>query len=320
MKESFIKRLLYATEWSRVWSGPMSANTQSNRSTTPAGSAGVTDRPAGSDQLVTANLPLVGYLVSEILARVPAHVRRDDLTSAGYLALTQAARAFNPGRGVPFGRYAAMRIRGALIDELRGLDWASRGVRTRARTIDAAREQLTVSLGHPPGDAQVAAHLKVDAEDVRAVTGDVHRAGVLSLQDVSDRVDLDGVLSGHEPAPEQSLLYRERLGYLGDAVAALPERLRRVIEGTFFGDRPAAELAAELGVTESRISQMRTEALGMLRDGMNSQLDPDLVAPPERPGGCSDRRREAYYAVIAARPGLRIGGVPTPVPAVATAA
>jgi RNA polymerase sigma factor for flagellar operon FliA len=259
-----------------------------------------------SDELVTANLPLVGYLVSEVLARVPAHVRRDDLTSAGYLALVQAARAYDPERGVPFGRYAAMRIRGALVDDLRTLDWASRSVRTRARTIDNAREQLSVRLGRAPSDSEIAAHLGIDAEDVRAVTGDIHRAGVLSLQDVSDRSDLDEMLSGHEPDPEQDLLHRERLGYLADAVTALPERLRLVIEGTFFADRPAAELAAEFGVTESRISQMRSEALSLLRDGMNSQLDPDQMAAPGRPGGCANRRREAYYAAIAARQGLRI--------------
>ena len=89
---------------------------------------------------VRAHMPLVGHLVREMLARVPSHVNRDDLLSAGYAALVAAARGFDADRGVPFARFAAARVRGALIDELRGLDWASRSVRQRARRTDAARQ------------------------------------------------------------------------------------------------------------------------------------------------------------------------------------
>ena len=94
------------------------------------------------EDIVRATMPLVGHLVREMLSRVPAHVNRDDLLSAGYAALVSAARGFDAERGVPFSRFAATRIRGALVDELRGLDWASRSVRQRARRTDSAREEL----------------------------------------------------------------------------------------------------------------------------------------------------------------------------------
>jgi len=95
----------------------------------------VRNSDAQIDALVTANLPLVGYAVSDLLCRVPPYVSRDDLASAGALALVQAARAYDPSTGVPYARYAAVRIRGALLDELRAMDWVSRGARQRARRV-----------------------------------------------------------------------------------------------------------------------------------------------------------------------------------------
>jgi RNA polymerase sigma factor for flagellar operon FliA len=277
----------------------MTTTERDRRPSTPA-----TD-PATGDDLATTNLPLVGYLVSEILQRVPGHIRRDDLTSAGYLALVQAARAYDPERGVPFSRYAATRIRGALVDELRSHDWASRSVRARARQIDQAREQLSGDAGQRPSDDQVARHLGIGRDDVHAVAGDVHRAVLTSLQHLGESADVDALVPAHEPAPDEDILHRERLGYLTDSVAELPERLQRVIVGVFLEERPLAELAAELGVSESRVSQIRAEALQLLRDGMNRQLDPDLVATPDRVGGCVHRRREAYFAAVAARSDYR---------------
>ncbi|WP_448631309.1 sigma-70 family RNA polymerase sigma factor [Cellulomonas soli] len=106
------------------------------------------------------------------------------------------------------------------------------------------------------------------------------------------------------PNPEEALLVDERLRWLGAAVHTLPERLRFVIEGLFLQDRPVAELADELGVTQSRISQLRTEALTLLRDGMNAGLDPDLVPAASRPDGVAERRRQTYFAAVAARAAL----------------
>jgi RNA polymerase sigma factor for flagellar operon FliA len=127
---------------------------------------------------------------------------------------------------------------------------------------------------------------------------------VLSLQGFTAGAGED-LVTDNNRGPEDLLLHRERLGYLADAVAALPERLRFVINGWFLEERPMAELAAELGVTESRVSQLRAEALTLLKDGLNAQLDPELVEAPRRPEGCVARRRQAYYAEIATAGDLR---------------
>lgn len=257
--------------------------------------------PVTVDDLVTSHIPLVGHLVRETLARVPGHVDRDDLTSAGLTALVQAAQAFEAERGVPFGRYAATRVRGALLDELRGVDWATRAVRRRARDLDETRTRLTHSLGRVPTDGEVASALGLPVEDVVANREDLARAQVLSLEAGDEHGSYTESLRSVSPTPEQALEHGELLAYLGEAVAELPERLRRVVEGYFLAEQPMAELAAELGVTESRVSQLRAEAMVLLRDAINSQLDPHLVPRHERPGGVAARRREAYFAAVAER-------------------
>src|SRR4051794_6208649 len=122
--------------------------------------SGVTPDRRRSD-IVTEHMPLVGHLVREMLARVPAHVNRDDLMSAGYAALVHAARGFDHERGVPFARFAAARVGGALLDEPRGLDGASRSVRRRARRADGARQELSSELGRTPTVQEVAGRLGV---------------------------------------------------------------------------------------------------------------------------------------------------------------
>lgn len=253
------------------------------------------------NELVTSHIPLVGHLVREVMARVPGHVDRDDLTSAGLTALVQAAQGFEADRGVPFARYASTRVRGALLDELRGIDWATRAVRRTARGLDETRARLAQSLGRVPSDAEVASAQGISVEDVLANREDLARAQVMSLEADDARGSYASTLVSATPTPEQAVQHAELLAYLADAVAELPERLRRVVEGYFLAEQPMAELAAELGVTESRISQLRAEAMVLLRDGINSQLDPHLVPVHDRPEGVAARRREAYFAAVAER-------------------
>ncbi len=250
------------------------------------------------EELVREHLPLVGHLVRDTLTRVPAHVSRDDLTSAGMLALVQAAEGFDPERGAAFGTYASTRIRGALVDELRGLDWASRSVRRRARQVDDARGRISTALGRPAEDNEVAAALGIGTQELAAHRDDLARAAVVSLQGFEDR-GLDDLLPTHGPTPLDMVEQREQVAYLHDAITHLPERLRAVVEGYFFHDRPMAELAAELGVTESRISQLRAEAVALLRGALTTALEPELVERADRPSGCAARRKEAYYASVA---------------------
>jgi RNA polymerase sigma factor for flagellar operon FliA len=252
------------------------------------------------EDLIRVNMPLVGHLVREMLGRVPSHVNRDDLTSAGLAALVTAARSFDPERGIPFARFASTRIRGALLDELRGLDWASRSVRARARRADTARQGLTATLGRTPTAGELATVLGIGVGEIEAVEEDVQRAVVLSLQGFTAG-SAEEMVTERTAGPEDLLIHRERIGYLHDAIGALPERLRLVVTSYFLEERPMAEIAAELGVTESRVSQLRAEALTLLRDGMNSQLDPGLVGGVDRPDGCVARRKAAYFAQVATR-------------------
>jgi RNA polymerase sigma factor for flagellar operon FliA len=255
------------------------------------------------DDTVRAHMPLVGHLVREMLARVPAHVNRDDLLSAGYAALVGAARGFDAERGVPFARFAAARVRGALLDELRGLDWASRSVRQRARRTDLARQELTAELGRTPSTPEVAERLGCRVEDIASADDDVQRAVVFSLQGFAT-AGADDMVTEPSPGPEELLIRRERLGYLRHAVDVLPERLHAVVTGYFFEERPMAQIAAELGVTESRVSQLRAEALELLRDGLNTHLEPALAAQSPAKEGCVSRRRTAYYDQIQSRGNL----------------
>jgi RNA polymerase sigma factor FliA len=258
---------------------------------------------AEQEELIRQHMPLVGHLVRDMLSRIPNHIHRDDLTSAGLHALVTAARSWDPDRGIPFHRFASTRIRGGILDELRSLDWATRSVRTKARATDLTRQNLTTTLGRTPTAEELAQALGTTTTDLHQTDNDVQRATVLSLQGFAT-ASADDLVTESTPGPEEMLLRREQIGYLHHAIASLPERLRIVITEYFLHERPMAEIAADLGVTESRISQLRAEALSLLKDGLNTHLDPDLAPTPENPESITARRRASYYATIAGNTSL----------------
>jgi RNA polymerase sigma factor for flagellar operon FliA len=249
-------------------------------------------------RLVEDNLALVGHLVREMLAKVPAHVGRDELSSAAMMALVVSAQGFDPERGVPFARFAAIRIRGALMDELRSMDWAARSVRGRAREVESIRSTLAATLGRTPRPEEIATAMGVTTADLDAINVDLARASVLRLQGFAPETGAE-LLPDPAAGPEALLLQREQLGYLHDAIAELPHRLQYVVTEYFFANRQMADIAADLGVTESRVSQLRGEALKFLRDGINAQLDPDLDCGETT--GRAGATRVAYIAGIAER-------------------
>ena len=236
-------------------------------------------------------------MVHEVAARLPGHVDRDELVSAGMAGLVRAAQAYDASTGVPFSRYANTRIRGAVLDELRGMDWSSRGARRRSRELARAEDQLTSRLGRAATTEELAAELRWRSASSTAAAPS---ASGPCCPWTPSTAPSPTSLPATAPDPEQHALAVERMGYLRASVDALPERLREVVVGVFLEQRPMAEIAAELGVSESRVSQLRAEALVLLRDAMNSQLAPERLPAAGTLGPTVTRRREALYAQVAA--------------------
>lgn len=257
--------------------------------------------PTHPDVLAADHVPLVAHLVRELSARIPAAVDRDDLRSAGLVALVLAARSFDPTLGVPFTAYATTRIRGALLDELRSVDWASRSVRRMGREIEATRQRLASAIGQFPDDAAVAQALGISTQEIARTDADVARATVLSIHGTGQ--EIADLLPAMSPAPEDVALKGESMEYLADAIAELPERLQVVVRGYFLEERPMAELAAELGVGESRISQLRAQALVLLREALAQAYagEQPVAEPTPVVTGVAARRRQAYADAVAAR-------------------
>jgi RNA polymerase sigma factor for flagellar operon FliA len=248
------------------------------------------------DELARGGMPLVGYCVTGVAARVPRHVRHDELVSAGLLGLAQAARSWDPARGVSFEHYARRRIEGAILDELRGRDWSSRSARQHGRQLRVATEELTSALGRAPADQELADRLGVSIVDVQRIRDDVDRAVVLHL-DALPGEGVVGTSAGAAEDPAQQVLAYEMRGYLHDAVLALPDRLRKVMVEYFFEERPMQDIADDLGVTISRVSQLRAQALELMRSGLGAQFDDQQ---PVEPRTRAERKRSQYAAAIAA--------------------
>jgi RNA polymerase sigma factor for flagellar operon FliA len=267
------------------------------------------------DELVTSNLALVGHLTREAAARLPRHLDSDDLMGAGALALVQAAQSFDPTLGVPFARFASTRVRGAMIDHMRQRDWASRSVRARSRAIAEVAETLTAALHRAPTDAELASASTLSEAEIREVRSGADRATVLSLDaTVADSEGPIGRLTDAAPRPDEALVAAERMGYLRDAIAELPERQREVVTRYYLDQDQLTEIAEDLGVTQSRASQLRSEGLDLLREALTELLHDEARvgggrAAVERAAGTGNsvqdgvraRRRAGYVAAVAAR-------------------
>lgn len=257
-----------------------------------------TDQRAREEALVREHLNLVDSAVHHLAGRLPRHIPRDELISAAMAGLAQAARAFDPDRHTNFSHYASARIRGALLDELRNRDWATRSVRSKARRMHAATEELTGSLGRAPTPSELAENMGVTVQAVGALSHDLHRSVVLNYDSVVAEGGGEWILPADDQSPDVVLLEREQRAYLIDAVAALPERLRHVVLGSFFEERSVQQLADDLQVSPSRISQMRAEAMILLKDGITSQMDPEREQVDTGSRRVA-RRTSAYRAAVA---------------------
>lgn len=245
------------------------------------------------NQLVVENLPLVGYLVSDLCAKV-THLSREDLTSVGSIALIQAADAYDPSTGVPFGAYARRRIVGAFADDMRSADWAGRGQRQRIRQTKSAEESLTAALGRKPTIAEIAAAMGVDEKTAAAALQDADHRQV-TLED-----EMNDYLVAETSTPEQELMAAEQAHMTREAVEALPERMRLIVTRLFFENSTVKEIAAELGITHSAVSQQRAEAMRMLRAALSAHYGMEPSEPTPEPV-VGARRREQFAETFGER-------------------
>ena len=224
-------------------------------------------------------LALVHHEVASYAARLPKYVDVDELAGAAVLGLVEAASRFDTERGVPFEPWARQRIRGAILDAARKADFASRGTRSEARAADSALEALTQQLGRTPSAQELAVELGISTAELSSLRAKVHAGLVTSLDAAVATFDDDESISYVDTLvdadlPALELLERRELDrYVKDAVALLPDRLRMLIDGYYYGEKSSADLAEELGVTESRISQLRSEALRLLKEAVSGQYE-----------------------------------------------
>jgi RNA polymerase sigma factor for flagellar operon FliA len=251
-------------------------------------------------------LPLVRHVVFQVAVHFPRHVDREELARAGTLGLVEAAQRYDESRGVPFQRFAAQRIRGAILDAVRSADWAPRSVRNLARTLEQTSSRLLSDLGRAPTFDEVAAAMSTTPEELARLQNRIHRSVVLALDhhviDADEESTLGELLTDVvTPEPGEELEARELLGYVRDAVRLLPERHRLIVIGYFLEGRTSADLARFLGVTESRISQLRSEALDILRNGIEAQYDAVPASGTSRVAA----RRASFAAALADERGWR---------------
>ena len=253
--------------------------------------------------LAEEHLPLVDHVVNQLASRFPPHVDRDELRGAGAAGLVDAAHRYDPATGVPFPRYAVIRIRGAIIDATRSRDWATRRLRRDLRSIEQTSDHLEEKLHRRPEEEEIADELGIDVALVRERRASALTSTLLTLDrpssgekgdtdPLSDRI----VEDDQAWMPEASLESNELVGTLRTAIEHLPELPKQVLLEHHFQGRLLRDVADDLGVTEARVSQLRQEAIHALQAFFATSYDEVADVPDDAPG---KRRRAAYVAQVA---------------------
>ncbi len=224
------------------------------------------------ERLILTYAPLVKYVAGRIGSGLPAHVDEGDLVSYGLLGLIGAIERYDPDRDIKFETYAIARIKGAIIDELRALDWVPRSVRSRAREIERAITELEAKLGTAPDDEQIAAKIGISVSELEESLSDIARSSIAALDELwsvsgeGDQISLlDTIEDTSGPRPADALDETELRETLADAIARLPEREKLVVTLYYYEELPLREIGEVLGVTESRVSQLHTKAILRLK-------------------------------------------------------
>ena len=232
--------------------------------------------PGERDALVMAHVDLVRSMAGRLGRRLPSQVELSELVSVGVLGLIEAANRYQPSLGVPFDAFARRRIHGAMLDALRGLDWVPRSLRKLQRDLDGTMASLRHTLGREPEAEEIAAALGISTREYESKLDELRLAEVAVVQpsgtgdDSVDRLDV----AVDEEGPYRQLERRELRTRLAEAIGQLPERERMILAMSYEQEMTLAEIGRVIGVGESRVSQLRTQAVTRLRSIMREWLAP----------------------------------------------
>ncbi len=229
---------------------------------------------ADKDHLLTEHMPLVKRLAHHMKAKLPPSVEVDDLVQAGMIGLLDAINRYEETHGAQFETYAVLRIRGAMLDELRNSDWLPRSMRQNMRKIEMAMSTLQQRLGHPPTESEVAKLLKLSLGDYQDMLSDGGGHQLLYYEDFHDNDGNDSFLDRYavdDADPLRSLLDGDFRQAVIDAIDGLPPR-EKILMGLYYEEElNLKEIGAVMGVSESRVSQLHTQAVARLRAALREQ-------------------------------------------------
>ena len=228
---------------------------------------------AAREALILDHLAIVRHVARKVQSTLPAHVELDELVAAGTLGLVDAAAKFDPRTGVQFGSYAQFRVRGAILDSLRDLDWGPRELRRKGRSIEQAIAAVTRRVGRAPSEAEIAAEMQLALSDYQALLSELSGLEIGSLHsergEDSDEEEIAYVADAPEEQPLFQCLRSEMKQHLVEAIDTLPERERMVMTLYYYEELTMKQIGEVLGVAESRVSQLRSSAILRLRTTMS---------------------------------------------------
>lgn len=232
------------------------------------------------EELIIKYTPLIKYLAGKLAMRLPAHISMDDLVSSGTVGLIDAINKFDPGKNIQFKTYAEFRIRGAMLDELRSLDWVPRSVRRKTVDIERAYSALQKKLGRPAEDEEVAERLGLSLADFYRLIDAVKGVSLIDINVIRRRTSEDSeddffeiVADGEQSDPVISLGLAQLRDIIAGAIDELPEKERLVVSLYYYEDLTMREIGEIMGYTESRISQMHTKATLRLRSALQGHVN-----------------------------------------------
>jgi RNA polymerase sigma factor for flagellar operon FliA len=230
-------------------------------------------------KIINEFAPLIKYIASRIAIRLPPHIDLNDLINAGVIGLIDAIEKFDASKQIKFKTYAEFRIRGAILDELRSMDWVPRSVRQKARKVEDAYAKLEYNLGRPASDDEVAREMNVDIDSFYRLLSETASVSLLSLDDLgeddsdlSKRNILEFIIQDEKDWPSHKIRYAEVSTMVAKAIQSLPEKERMVISLYYYDELTMKEIGQVLKFTESRVSQIHTKAILRLRSKMQKIL------------------------------------------------